>query len=373
MTRAMHAMALQRSRQLLWLLALAAALAWWPSGTPAAAPAGAAPAGAAFATAANAAAAPEFPAARGTQTPASPLLRELVGTVVGVRTTAMSGSEAAASLGARRLGSGAILDPTTVLTIGYLLLEVETVEILTESGKTIPASVAGYDHESGLGVVRTAVPLDGTPLQLGDSDGIEASERVLTLGHGEPAATELVVLSRKPFAGGWEYLVDRAIFTFPPVNNWSGAALMSTDGKLIGVGSLIVNDAATDQSGVPGNMFVPVNLIKPILADLLNKGRRDGPAQPWLGLTTENVRGNLMVSRLTRDGPAEQAGLSVGDIIVAVGDKRFADQAEFYRQIRQVGPAGSTIGLRVLHEGMLREVSVRSADRADHLRKPDGI
>lgn len=351
MNPAMHARILQRNTSMLWLLVLAAALAW-PSALPATT---------------------ESSAPADTRTAGPSLLRELVGTVVGVRTTAMSDSEAAASLGARRMGSGAILDPTTVLTIGYLLLEAETVEILTESGKTIPASVAGYDHESGLGIVRTAVPLDGTPLQLGDSDEIEASARVLTLGHGEPAATELIVISRKAFAGGWEYLLDRAIFTFPPVNNWSGAALMSSDGKLVGVGSLIVNDAADDRSGVPGNMFVPVNLIKPILADLLSKGRRDGPVQPWLGLTTENVRGNLIVSRLTRDGPAEKAGLAVGDIIVAVDDKRFADQAEFYRHIRQVGPAGSTIGLKVLHEGALRDVSVRSADRADHLRKPGGI
>lgn len=303
----------------------------------------------------------------------SRLLRELVGTVVGVRTTAMSGSETASSLGTKRIGSGAILDPTTVLTIGYLLLEADTVEVLTESGRTIPASVAGYDHQTGLGVVRTAAPLDGRPLQLGDSDRIEARERVLTLGHGEPAATELVVISRKPFAGSWEYLLDRAIFTFPPVNNWSGAALMDSDGRLVGVGSLIVNDAADGHDGVPGNMFVPVNLIKPILADLLSKGRRGGPAQPWLGVATEAVRGNLMVSRVSRDGPAEQAGLEVGDIIVAVGDKGFTDQVEFYRHIREFGPAGSSIGLRVLHKGALRDVTVRSADRADHLRKPQGI
>jgi serine protease Do len=311
-------------------------------------------------------------ALHGAGTPKSEL-RRLVGTVVEVRTVAVQGAETARALGERRSGSGAILDPTTVLTIGYLLLEVDQVEVVTTSGKTIPGRVAAYDHQSGLGIVRTVLPLDGTILELGDSDAVSERTRVLTLGHGEPEATELVVVSRKPFAGSWEYLVDRAIYTFPPVNNWSGAALMTGDGRLIGVGSLVVNDAASGGEPVPGNMFVPVNLIKPILSELIEKGRRSGPAQPWLGVNTEAVRGNLMVSRVSRNGPADRAGLAPGDIIVSVGAARVGDQAEFYRQVWKTGPAGAEIPLRVLQAGEIREIRVRSIDRADFLRKPEGV
>ena len=284
-----------------------------------------------------------------------------------------SDATSAHSLGADRVGTGIILDERTVLTIGYLTLEADGVLVTTASGKRIPGSVAGYDHGTGFGLVRTVVPLDGAPMPLGDSDAIREKQRVLTLGHGEPEATEIYVLSRKPFAGSWEYLLESPIFTFPPVNNWSGAALISEGGELIAVGSLIVNDAATGQPGVPGNLWVPVNLLKPIMADLLANGRRSAGANPWLGITTESVRGNLMVVRVARNGPAEAAGVSAGDIVVGVAGEKVGDQAEFYRKVWRVGPAGAAIPLKVLKDGDVRDLTVRSIDRADFLRKATGI
>ena len=233
--------------------------------------------------------------------------REHVASVVKVEARALDGATSASSLGARRTGSGVIIDERVVLTIGYLLLEVETVEVTTASGRKVPGTVAGYDHTSGFGLVRTALPMDGKRIELGDSDRVVERQKVLTVGQGEDEATELLVLSRKPFAGSWEYLLERPIFTFPPVNNWSGAALIGEDGRLVGIGSLIVNDAAGDRQGVPGNLFVPVNLLKPILGDLLANGRRSSPVQPWLGVTTEVVRGNLMVVRVSKSGPAERS------------------------------------------------------------------
>lgn len=279
----------------------------------------------------------------------------------------------AQSLGPDRVGTGIMLDDRTVLTIGYLTLEADAVLVTTASGKRIPASVAGYDHATGFGLVRTVLPLDGKPMALGDSDGVREKQRVLTLGHGEPEATEIFVLSRKTFSASWEYLIERPIFTFPPVNNWSGAALISDEGRLLGVGSLIVNDAAGGQQPIPGNLWVPVNLLKPILADLLAKGRRAGGVNPWLGMTTENVRGNLMVVRVARDGPAEAAGVSPGDIVVGVAGEKVADQAEFYRKVWKVGPAGAAIPIKVLKQGDVQDLTVKSIDRSDFLRKASGI
>jgi S1-C subfamily serine protease len=149
--------------------------------------------------------------------------------------------------------------------------------------------------------------------------------------------------------------------------------LITADGTLVGVGSLIVNDASPSQKGVPGNLFVPVNLLKPIMADLLANGRRSAGVQPWLGMTTEDVRGNLMVTRLARNGPAENAGVNVGDIVVGVGGDRIGEQADFYRKVWKVGPAGANIPLRLLKGGEVREVTVKSIDRFDFLRKATGI
>ena len=293
--------------------------------------------------------------------------------VVRIEAKVPGDAESSRSLGARRSGTGVLIDPRTVLTIGYLLLEADEVDLLTPSGKRIPGSVAGYDHASGFGLIRSVVPLDGRPLELGDSDAVGEMQKVLTLGHGEPEATELLVVSRKTFTGSWEYAVDSGIFTFPPVNNWSGAALVDRDGKLVGIGSLIVNDAATERRGVPGNLYVPVNLLKPILGDLLATGRRSGPSQPWLGVATEQVQGNLIVSRVTRGGPADLAGLTAGDIIVGVGPEKIGSQADFYRNVWKLGPAGITVPLRVLKSGDVREVPVKSIDRMAILRKPSGV
>lgn len=294
--------------------------------------------------------------------------------IVRVDTKVPEDATSAQSLGGARFGTGIILDERTVLTIGYLTLEADAVMVTTASGKRIPASVAGYDHATGFGLVRTVLPLDGKPMALGDSDRIKEKQRVLTLGQGEPEATEIFVLSRKPFAAGWEYLIESPIYTFPPVNNWSGAALISAeDGRLIAVGSLIVNDAASGQPGVPGNLWVPVNLLKPIMADLLSKGRRGGGANPWLGMTTESVRGNLMVVRVARNGPAEAAGVSPGDVVIGVAGEKVADQAEFYRKVWKVGPAGATIPLRVLKDGDVKDLAVKSIDRSDFLKKATGI
>ena len=297
----------------------------------------------------------------------------LLATVVRVEAKAAKEAESVASLGARRSGTGVLIEQSTVLTIGYLLVEAEELELVTPSGRRIPASVAGYDPVSGFGLIHSVLPLDGQPLELGDSDGVTEMQRVMTLGHGEGLPTELLVVSRKPFAGSWEYVLDSAIFTFPPVNNWSGAALIAADGKLVGIGSLLVNDAATDRPGVPGNLFVPVNLLKPILKDLLATGKRAGPAQPWLGVSTEVVQGNLIVSKVTPNGPADQAGLVVGDVIVSVGEDRVSNQTDFYRSVWRQGPAGVTVPLRVLKSGGLRDVPVRTMDRMSVMRKPQGI
>lgn len=308
-----------------------------------------------------------------TASPASANLKRYSGSVVRVEAAAPRDAQSSSTLGSRRSGSGVIINRQLVLTIGYLLIEADTVDVVTSTGKKLPGSVAGYDHTSGFGLVRTVLPMDGEPLELGDSDGVSEKQKVLTVGQGEVEATELYVLSRKPFTGSWEYMLEKPIYTFPPVNNWSGSALITEEGKLVGIGSLIVNDAAGGQRGVPGNLFVPVNLLKPILSDLLATGRRGGPAQPWLGMTTEIIRGNLMVVRVFKDGPAESAGVEAGDIVLGVGSDKVSDQADFYRRVWGTGPAGTEVMIKVLKGGDVRELRVKSIDRMDSLRKPTGV
>lgn len=296
-----------------------------------------------------------------------------LGSIVRIDARIVGDARTRHSLGGERSGSGVILDARTVLTIGYLIVEAEQVDVVTVSGRKLPANVVGYDHETGFGIVRTLVPIDGQPLELGDSDGVAERHKVFTLGYGEDEVTELRVVSRKPFTGSWEYLLESAIFTFPPVNNWSGAALIDEGGKLVGIGSLIVRDAASGTAGIPGNLFVPVNLIKPILPELLRTGKRAGPTHPWLGVATENVHGHLIIVNVTPGGPAESAGLSSGDIILKVDGANVSEPADFYRRVWKLGSAGVKVPLQVLSSGEVRQLDVQSVDRGDFLRKPRGI
>jgi len=256
-----------------------------------------------------------------------------------------------------------------VLTIGYLVIEAESIQVTGADGRTVPATLAGYDHASGFGLLKVIGKLAGKPLPLGDSAGLAEREPAMAVTATARDAPSLVyVVSRRPFSGNWEYLLDKAIFTYPPVMDWSGAPLIGAKGELLGIGSLIVPDAGEPGTQSPGNMFVPVDLLKPILEDLIAKGRRKDPARPWLGISTEELRGRLFVARVSPEGPAARAGLKSGDIVLAVGADEVTTLADFYKKIWGRGPAGSEVTLKVLQGARVRDVTVRSIDRVEYFR-----
>src|SRR6476661_934585 len=234
-------------------------------------------------------------------------LDELVAAVVRIKTYINPDGQTVQSLGREREGSGVLIDEDgLVLTIGYLMVEAHAAEITTNAGRTVPATIVGYDHETGFGVLRAIEPLKLKPLAFGRSADTKERDPVLVASFG---GTDMVapayVAAKREFAGNWEYLLDEAIFTTPPHPAWSGAPLISREGKLIGIGSLIVGDTAGTGGATPGNMFVPIDRLLPILGDLIADGRVSGPGHPWLGVAADDVRGRLMVSRVTPGGPAE--------------------------------------------------------------------
>jgi serine protease Do len=293
------------------------------------------------------------------------------GAIVKVHTKVLADARSAAALGTEREGTGVVIAADgLIVTIGYLVIEADEVTIGDDRGRTLPATVVGYDFASGLALVRSIVPLEAAPLPLGDSARLAESTPVLVVNYGGRSdVTPAYVVSRRPFTGNWEYLLDRAIYTSPPTLNWSGAALVGVDGSLLGVGSLILRDATEVDPRLPGNMFVPIELLKPILPDLVRSGRRPGPARPWLGVAADEVQGRLLVTSVWPEGPAEQAGVHVGDIILGIGADAVHSQAEFYRKLWGRGAAGSEIALRVLQDDAVREVKVRSIDRGDYFRQ----
>lgn len=290
--------------------------------------------------------------------------------IVKIKMTALADARTLPFLGSEREGSGIVIDDRShVLTIGYVVIEADAIQITSGNGKTVPARLLGYDHATGFGVLRPSVPLDVKPIQIGRSDEVADRDPVLVVPHGGRAAARLAfVVSRRPFTGSWEYLLDSAIYTTPPIDNWAGSALIDRHGKLIGVGSLLVRDSAETDTPVPGNMFVPIDLVKPILADLIEKGRALGPARPWLGLSTEEVQGHLLVGRVSPDGPADLAGIKRGDIVVGVGTEPVATQSELYKRVWGLGSAGVEVPLKVLQGTNVKDMKVRSIDRTEYFR-----
>ena len=302
--------------------------------------------------------------------PAQTSLEDLVSAVVRIKTFINPDGRTIANLGREREGSGIVIDEDgLVLTIGYLMVEAHAAEVVTNAGRTIPATIVGYDHESGFGLLKAIEPLKLKPLPFGKSADLKAQDPVLVASAG---GTNMVgpayVVAKREFAGSWEYLLDDAIFTAPPHPAWSGAALISRDGRLVGVGSLIVGDAGGGGDSTPGNMFVPIDRLPPILGDLIADGRAAAPPRPWLGVNTVEMHGRLVVSRVTPESPAEKAGLQRGDIITGVAGEPTKSMADFYRKVWARGSAGATVPVDVLQDNAVKRIDVTSMNRLDHLK-----
>jgi len=306
--------------------------------------------------------------AAGDQQPTK-LSPQLLDAVVRVHADVTPGARTSAYLGTEREGTGVLIDADgLIVTIGYLVTEAMTVEVTPSHGKPIPATVVGLDNDSGLALVRAAVPLAAKPLALGRSADLAEQQIVLAAAFGGAEATQPArVVSRRMFAGYWEYLLDDAIFTAPPLQSWSGAALLGADGKLLGIGSLIVSDAVAGTKEA-GNMFVPIDRLKTSMADLLSTGRPGTPPRPWLGINAQEIGGRLVVTRISAEGPAQRAGLVRGSVVTAVAGEKVTDLADFYRKLWAQGQAGIEIPLTVEENGASREVSVKTMNRYDYLK-----
>jgi len=274
-----------------------------------------------------------------------------------------------AELGADRQGGGIVIDDQgLVLTIGYLVVETEKIEVIGGDGEAVPATLLAYDSRTGLGLVRAAVPLRVQPIEFAESAKADVPEPVLVVGFDGVAPAYIV--SRRQFAGSWEYLMEDALFTAPATTGWSGAALINNEGKLLGIGSLLVPDALGPDRPLPGNMFVPIDELKPILSDLVNHGKTSDPPRPWLGVNVRDIEGRLLVTQTSPEGPADKSGIEQGDIILGLAGRPLRDSADFYKRLWQSGRAGVQVELDVLKGMDVRRIPVTTADRAQYLRQP---
>ena len=300
--------------------------------------------------------------------------------VVGLRVAVAAGAASAETLGRERTGSGVVIGADgLILTIGYLMLEAQSIQVITQDNKVLPAQAVGYDLATGFGLVKPLLPLRGIePVVLGSLQELQPGIALMAAtgaqgdtGDGEVAMTQLV--SKRPFSGYWEYHIDAAAFTSPPIGNHSGAPLFNQKGELVGIGSLLVGDALGGSRRLPGNMFVPVDLLKPILSELQRTGSTTVSHRPWVGVTSAEQGGRVQIVRVSKESPAQKAGLAPGDLVLAVDGKRVATLEEFYKKLWDRARPDVDVSLTVLQGADLKTIILKPVDRMNSMRKPAGI
>jgi S1-C subfamily serine protease len=297
-------------------------------------------------------------------------LKGILEAIVKIRAGIPSNARTAGSLGTEREGAGAVIDSNgLILTIGYLILEAESIEVVSSDGKVLAATFIAYDDNTGFGLVRAKEPIEVTPFKLGHSAEVHVDDKLVVASFGGPDSAVLTtVVSRDEFVGYWEYLLEDAIYTVPSYPNYGGAALIGGDGSLLGIGSILTQFVMQGVGVVSSNMFVPIDYLKPILSDLISRGRSSEARKPWLGFHAEETRGRVFVIRVSPDGPAEKAGLKVGDIVLMVDKKPAEGLSDFYRKVWALGRAGVEVPLSVLQGTEIRNITIRSGDRYKYFR-----
>jgi S1-C subfamily serine protease len=298
-------------------------------------------------------------------------LEHLSRSVMKLRADVPEDAFTAGVLGSQRIGNGVVIDRDgLVLTIGYLVTEATDVWLSDSEGREIAAHPLAYDQVTGFGLVLPLQKLGLPALSLGDSAGLDTGSDVHVLSAREFAAPQSArVLARREFAGAWEYLLDDAIFAAPAHPHWSGAALLDQDGGLVGLGSLLVRELIAGEE-INANMFVPIDLLKPILESLRTQGHASRRARPWLGVYAVELTGKVYVTGVVDGGPAQSADIREGDVISQVADYEINSLPEFYKRLWALGPAGSAVPLTAIRAGSRLRFNVRSVDRGAMLKRP---
>lgn len=299
-------------------------------------------------------------------------LDEALRSVLSLRSKVPEDAFTASTLGTDRAGHGVLIrDDGLVLTIGYLVMEAESIWLVDSKGRATKAHVVGIDQETGFGLVQALEPLAVSPMPIGRSADLKTGNQVILAGHGgRTNAVKAKVVAKREFAGYWEYLIEEGIFTTPPHPFWGGAALVGSDGTLCGIGSLFLQQVLRSGTPFDGNMIVPIDLLKPILQDLVMSGSTKKPPKPWLGILTMEADNSLVITGIARGGPAQQADIRVGDQVLGIDGEPVHELAGMYRAIWAHGAPGVQIPLTILRDGSALDVTVRSANRMDFFKSP---
>lgn len=269
----------------------------------------------------------------------------------------------AALLGTERAGHGVrVRADGLIATVGYVVMDADQIWVTSHNGQSSPAYVIAQDFDSGIALLKSTMELDGAQLDLGSRDMVPVGRSMTVYRHGE-TVVHCEVVSKREFTGRWEYMLEEALYTAPPCNNWAGAALVDDDDRLYGIGSLLMDIPGSADETVLGNMFIPIDLVAPYLDELCEYGQRNKPPRPWLGTLIQEYEGSLVVTGVYRDCPADRAGIKPGDFILSVDDEPVSRLSDMFHKVWSMGSAGVEIPMIISTSGEVRTCRINSIDR----------
>jgi S1-C subfamily serine protease len=291
-----------------------------------------------------------------------------LGAMVALRAQIPQDGFTASTLGTERAGHGVLIGKGLVLTIGYLITEAERIWLTLADGRIVEGHGLAYDYETGFGLVQMLAKIDLPFVPIGQSRTAKIGDPVVLAGAGgRQRSVASRIAGKQEFAGYWEYVLDEAIFTEPAHPNWGGTAMIGAKGELLGIGSLQLEQA---KGKGHLNLVVPIDLLPPILDDMMRTGRSAKPPRPWLGVFSTEVEDQVVIVGVAERGPAHRADLRMGDIVLAVAGSEVTDLAGFYRMMWSLGKAGVEVPLTIFRDGDTFDVTINSTDRAKLLKTP---
>ncbi len=264
------------------------------------------------------------------------------------------------------LGSGFIIDKDGyILTNNHVVEKTDEIKVKLSNKKEFNAKIIGRDPKTDLALIRIETKEPLTPLPLGDSDKLEVGDWVITIGNPfglDHTVTAGIVSAkyRKIGAGSYENFIQ----TDASINfGNSGGPLLNTKGEVVGINSAIFSGSG---GSIGIGFAIPINMVKEILPQL----KEGKVVRGWLGVMIQKITTELkeklqlkdekgaLVADVTRDGPAENAGIKRGDVIISFDGKEIKEMSELPFIVASTR-VNKTVLVEVMRRGKKKSIKVK--------------
>lgn len=287
------------------------------------------------------------------------LLQSVLPASVGLRAKIAPTHPSAQILGTDRMGSGTLIDPSgIVLTVNYIALGADTIEVTLLDETRLNGHVIAQDFFSGLAAIK--IPGDGYPAaRWTGADGLRTGQEVFIVasaGGSQRRVNSGAISSLDPFDAFWEFHLQRGIMTTAMNPGLGGGGLFINRGELVGVVSLDLNEVGRYTLGIPAEHFFTHR------EELLRYGKRvSRPPRAWVGFYCYMLREHVIIAGVLPGTPGERAGLRPGDLVLSVDDNPIGVRSDLYQRLWEHKP-GEVIRIQVFRDNALVEVAVQGAD-----------